>query len=144
MRSTKADWRLTTLLEGYLKAHSDRAKTDVEKAEIAKHYSVGDDVLPPVRQRVSDADSDDERLLADVQTMSLAGVDADSARRRAERLARQRRRNTNFNDGAQHQPARLTESRMREHDAEGPQIGHQPSLRSLLSVSDADPQECTG
>ena len=84
----------------------------------------------------------------------MANVDPETVRRRAERAARHRRRQeggsaqSRYNPeeiGRRQQPSRwatqqaqLTESRLRQHDVDEPHIEHQPSLRSLLSASDAD------
>jgi len=161
VRGTKADWRLTTLLEGYLKANPDRAKSQEEKEEMGKHYRLGDDVIPKVEIRREEPDSEDERLLAEVRELSMAGVDPDTARRRAERAARhgrhRRRQDGESGTYLQHRPeeagrpqrssrsvsqqAQLTEARLHEHDAGEPQIEHQPSLRSLLSASQIDSQD---
>ncbi|KAK5127856.1 hypothetical protein LTR85_004973 [Meristemomyces frigidus] len=155
VRGTKADWRLTTLLEGYLKANPDRAKSDEEKEEMRKHYKPGDNVIPKVQMQREESDSEDERLLAEVRDLSMANVDPETARRRAERTARsgrhRRREDGASGTAAQYTPeelertrqpsrwasqqAQLSESRLREHNANEPQVEHQPSLRSLLSAS---------
>lgn len=144
---------LSTMLEGYLRAHPDKAKTDTEKEDIAKRYKPGDDVLLPVQVQVQEEDSEDERLMREVREMSMADVDPDIARRRAEREARHRRRREEDRRspeelGRRQQPSRwasqqaqLTEARLRQHDPQEAQIEHQPSLRSLLSASEADPQD---
>lgn len=88
----------------------------------------------------------------------MADVDPETARRRHEqRRARHERRAAEGSRSQQYSPeelrrrqepsplaaqrARMTESRLLEHDASAPQIEHQPSLRSLLSASDADPHD---
>lgn len=152
MRGTKADWRLTTLLEGYLKGNPGKGKTEQEKEEMRRHYKPGDDVLLPV-QPAAEEDSEDERLLAGVREMSMANVDPETARRRAERAARHRRRQEAATTQQRlspeelrrrQQPSRwasdevqLTESRLRQHNASDPHIEHQPSLRSLLGAADS-------
>lgn len=145
---------LSTMLEGYLRANPDKGKTEVEKADIAKHYKPGDEVLVPVQVEVVEEDSEDERLMREVREMSMENVDPEVARRRrAEREARHRRRREEDRHapeelGRRQQPSRwasqhaqLTEARLRQHDPEDSQIEHQPSLRSLLSASEADPQD---
>lgn len=154
VRGTKGGWMLSTMLEGYLRAHPDKAKSDAEKEDIAKHYKPGDEVLLPVRVQVVEEDSEDERLLRQVQEISMADADPEVARRRrAEREARHRRRREEERRSPEElsrrqQPSRwasqqvqLTEARLRQHDPQGAQIEHQPSLRSLLSASEADPQD---
>lgn len=131
VRGTKADWRLTTLLEGYLKAHPDRGKSEEEKEEMRKHYKSGEDVLPKVEVRRNQSDSEDERLMAEVREMSIADGNPETARRRrAERTARHRTQGRP-QDGSSRVP--LSEARLREHNANEPHVEHQPSLRSLLS-----------
>ena len=145
---------LSTMLESYLRAHPEKAKSEAEKEDIAKHYKPGDDVLLSVPVEVREGDSEDERLMREVQDMSMADVDPEVAgRRRAEREARHRRRREEDGSspqelGRRQQPSRwasqqaqLTEARLRQHDPQQGQIEHQPSLRSLLSASEADPQD---
>ena len=85
--------------------------------------------------------------------MSMADVDPETARRRAERTARHRRRQEDGRLQQRHSPeelrrqqessrwaaqhTQLTESRLRQHDGDEARVEHQPSLRSLLSASDA-------
>ena len=91
--------------------------------------------------------------MAEVRELSMAHVDPDTARRRAERAARHRRREGGSGTQQRYSPeelsrrqqpsrwasqqAQLTESRLRQHDGEEAHVEHQPSLRSLLSASDA-------
>ncbi|KXT14799.1 hypothetical protein AC579_9653 [Pseudocercospora musae] len=150
VRGTKADWRTTTLLEGFLKANPGKGKSDEEKEESRQQYTPGDDVLPAVQQRGEDTDSEDERLLAEVRDISMANVDPETARRRAERAARRRQERSQRHVrpeelGRQQQSSRWVAhpaARQREEDER--QVEHQPSLRSLLSdseISSADVQE---
>ena len=145
---------LSTMLESYLRTHPDKEKSAEEKEDIAKHYKPGDEVLVPVQVQATEEDSEDERLMREVQEMSMADVDPELARRRREeREARHTRRREEGRHspeelGRRHQPSRwasqqaqLTEARLRQHDPQGAQIEHQPSLRSLLSASEADPQD---
>ncbi|WPH02741.1 Hypothetical protein R9X50_00560900 [Acrodontium crateriforme] len=151
VRGTKADWRLTTLLEGFLKANPDKGKTEEEKEEMRKHYKLGEDVIPKVIVPESEEDSEDERLIAQVREMSMAGIDPEAARRRADHSSRtrgQRRgetqtrargsgRSSGQREGTQ-QSMPLTEARLRERDGVEHHIEHQSSLRSLLSASPVD------
>ncbi|RMX97937.1 hypothetical protein D0867_12604 [Hortaea werneckii] len=160
VRGTKADWRLNTLLEGFLKANPDRVKSEQEREEMRQSYTPGEDVLPQVEVRQEESDSEDERLMAQVRELSMAHVDPKSARRRAERSARQGRRGRREEErgggrggatylqygpeasGHRQQtprrsspPVQLTESRLEEHGRNEAQLEHQSSLRSLLSAS---------
>ncbi|KAK0815880.1 hypothetical protein LTR59_000253 [Friedmanniomyces endolithicus] len=147
VRATKADWRLTALLEAFLKVNPDRVKSDAEKEGSVKVYKLGDDVIPKVEIRRDDTDSEDERLMAEVRELSMANVDPETARRRAERARGQGRdrrrqdapRQRPEEHGRSHQTTahqvQLSEERMRQHNAQEPHVEHQPSLRSLLSAS---------
>ncbi|KAK1083013.1 hypothetical protein LTR33_003529 [Friedmanniomyces endolithicus] len=147
VRATKADWRLTALLEAFLKVNPDRLKSDAEKEGSVKVYKPGDDVIPRVEIRRDDTDSEDERLMAEVRDLSMANVDPETARRRAER-ARGQGRDRRRQDAPRQRPeelgrshqraahqAQLSEERLRQHNAQEPHVEHQPSLRSLLSAS---------
>ncbi|KAK5174779.1 uncharacterized protein LTR77_001862 [Saxophila tyrrhenica] len=142
VRGTKVDWRANTLLEGFLKANPDRGKTESEKEEMRKIYTPGDDVLKPIPQHPQDEDSEDERLMAQVRELSLAGsgAGAGAGRQRAER-SRDRRREREGGGGQRREHSHLTEARLRQHDQHVPQVEHQPSLRSLLSASETGAQD---
>ncbi|KAF2481689.1 hypothetical protein BDY17DRAFT_299466 [Neohortaea acidophila] len=136
VRRTKADWRLNTLLEGFLKAHPERAKGEQEAGELGEHYRPGENVLPPVHFAAEDEDSEDERLLAETRELSMQHGEPRS-RQRTARTSHERRRDQR---SARRDHHHLTEARLREHDASHPHIEHQPSLRSLLSASESDRQ----
>ena len=157
VRGTRADWRLTTLLDGFLKANPDKSKSEQEQEEIRQLYKPGEDVLRPVEYEREESDSGDERLMEEVRQLSITDPGSDAARRGAERMARDRRRQEEQRRQQRISPeelarrqqpsrwaaqqARLTESTLREHDRDETRIEHQPSLRSLLSASDADSQD---
>ncbi|KAK3070939.1 hypothetical protein LTR53_009561 [Teratosphaeriaceae sp. CCFEE 6253] len=157
VRSTKADWRLTALLEGFLKAHPDRRKSDEEKEASSEAYKPGENVIPKVEVRREDTDSEDERLMAEVRDMSMANVDPETARRRTERAAAAQRERRRQNGARRHQPeehdrsqqptqrtsqqVQLSEERLRQHNANELHVEHQPSLRSLLSASPIESQD---
>ncbi|PIA94348.1 hypothetical protein CB0940_08417 [Cercospora beticola] len=150
VRGTKADWRLTALLEGFLKANPGKGKTEEDKAEMRQHYKPGDDVLPPVEANRADEDSEDERLVAEIMDMSMASVDPDTARRRTERAHRDRQRRRQERQrthrtedvSREEQSSRWVaqQSERRQQEAER-QVEHQPSLRSLLSNSDISSED---
>lgn len=162
VRGTKADWRLTALLEGFLRANPDKAKSDRDKQELGLHYKPGDDVIPPVALSHADEDSEDERLMAEIRELSMAHVDPETAQRRTERASRDRQRRRRER-GHAHRPegsssrqqqssrwvAQQAVRQQQEEEEEGEreeeeadrQIEHQPSLRSLLSNSDANSSE---
>ncbi|KAI5357061.1 Putative Zinc finger, ZZ-type, SH3 domain, Zinc finger, RING-type, Zinc finger, RING/FYVE/PHD-type [Septoria linicola] len=150
VRGTKADWRLTALLEGFLKANPDKGKSDEDKEEMRRHYKPGDDIIPPVEVTRADEDSEDERLMADIMGLSMANVDPETARRRTERATRERQRRRQERDQS-HRPEELSrrqqssrwvaqQAEIRQQEAER-QVEHQPSLRSLLSNSDISSED---
>ena len=151
VRGTKADWRLTALLEGFLKANPDKGKTKEDKEEMGKHYKPGDDVIPTIETARADEDSEDERLMAEIRDLSMANVDPETARRRAERADRDRQRRRQERSHAprpeelsrQQQSSRWVAQqaeRQQQEEAER-QVEHQPSLRSLLSNSDINSED---
>ena len=114
-------------------------------------------MLRPVEYEREESDSDDERLMEEVRQLSMADPGSEAARRGAERTARHRRRQEEQRREQRMSPeelarrqqpsrwaaqqARLTESTLRRHDGEETRIEHQPSLRSLLSASDAGSED---
>ncbi|SMR49791.1 unnamed protein product [Zymoseptoria tritici ST99CH_3D1] len=126
VRGTKADWRLATLLEGFLKANPGKGKSAEEKEELGRGYVPGEDILVPVEvRRREEGESEDEALVERVREASLANVESsDTARRRA----RERRRA----ERAQHSHEG-PERRSQEQEVDvARHIEHQPSLRNLL------------
>lgn len=120
----------------FLKANPERGKGEKEARELRGVYTPGENVLPVVVGGDGGEDSGDERLLAQVRELSLAGVEEGrGGGRGAERRARRRR---------DYSGEGLSERRLREHDGlrvgeEGvQQLEHQPSLRSLVLASDAE------
>ncbi|SMQ48790.1 unnamed protein product [Zymoseptoria tritici ST99CH_3D7] len=64
VRGTKADWRLATLLEGFLKANPGKGKSAEEKEELGRGYVPGEDILVPVEvRRREEGESEDEALV---------------------------------------------------------------------------------
>ncbi|KAF2215371.1 hypothetical protein CERZMDRAFT_36103 [Cercospora zeae-maydis SCOH1-5] len=150
VRGTKADWRSTALLEGFLKANPSKGKTEEDKADMRQHYKPGDDVIPPVEVNRANQDSEDERLVTEVMNMSMAAVDPDTARRRTERANRDRQRRRQERQRAhgtedvsrEEQSSRwLAQQAERQQDEAERQVEHQPSLRSLLSNSDISSED---
>nr|POE52297.1 ctp synthase [Quercus suber] len=110
VRAAKPDWRMTSHLEDYFHAHPDRAKSELEKAELAGQYKPGDDVMPKVAAvREDEEDSEDERVMAGVRELSLADASLSTGRSRARRP--------------------------RRNDSEEHHVEHQSSLRDLLGAS---------
>ncbi|KAL8946492.1 MAG: hypothetical protein Q9222_007118 [Ikaeria aurantiellina] len=123
----------------YQKANPARGRSQEEKDDLKQKYTPGEQVLPDVA--VQKADSDDERMLAEVREMSLreAGVQAPGSYERGTRhrtTDRHRDPRRNGQSGARRQQAAMERETpaSRSHR----QIGHQSSLRSIMSSSDID------
>jgi Zinc finger, ZZ type/Zinc finger, C3HC4 type (RING finger) len=158
VRGTKPNATVTTLLDMFLQANPDRGRNEQEKDEERKKYKPGDNVLPRLRRRRSAPQDDgDSRLLDEVRQLSLQEVGVSTShleeprdRRRAER-SRERRSRDASRDSRRSQQApfqlrtasqdRTSGRSSREPSPRVPparqgRLGHQASLRSLLSVSD--------
>ncbi|OJJ47263.1 hypothetical protein ASPZODRAFT_1932863 [Penicilliopsis zonata CBS 506.65] len=170
VRETRPNATVTTLLDMFLAANPDRTKPESEKQEIAEKYKPGDSVFPPARQQQAeeeddsssgsdeDDDGEDQRLLREVQELSLRETRAQaghtaaaghrgglSSRTRPTESAdeddRYRRRRR---EAAQPQRATQAVASTNHHlDSSGRarRVEHQSSLRSLLSLSDAESME---
>ncbi|OQN97943.1 hypothetical protein B0A48_16247 [Cryoendolithus antarcticus] len=133
----------------FLRANPARGKTEAEMAEMRRHYKPGDNVIPKVDTEEGSDDSEDERLLGQTMALSMADIDpAVEANRRSrvneqrvDRRARQQQTNAPRvrDTTSRQQPSAWAAQRAR--DVEERQVEHQPSLRSLLSASEADSQE---
>ena len=156
VRDTRPDAKVTTLLEMYLKANPGRARDEEEQEEIKSKYTPGENVLPRVRRERESSDQlEDRRIVEEVREMSLrevgirgSGSDERGVRHRVrdgvrdmrDDDTRHRRReregglNSNGEDNARPSTATDAASQARR-------IGHQSSLRSLLSTSDLDSSE---
>ncbi|EKG10854.1 hypothetical protein MPH_11856 [Macrophomina phaseolina MS6] len=136
----------------FLQANPGRGKSDQEKEDMRKIYKPGDNVLPKLRRRRHNEESEEElRMLEEVRQISLQEVGVSSgsdtvsppsdARRRnrsRDREERRRRaRDTSASRNAQSSAARSRDTSPRPRRV----VEHQSSLRSLLSVSDFDSQE---
>ncbi|KAL9603499.1 MAG: hypothetical protein Q9219_001186 [cf. Caloplaca sp. 3 TL-2023] len=144
IRETRPNATVTTLLDMYLQANPRRRRTEEEKEELGKKYKAGDSVLP--RVTVPDKDSDDERMLAEVREMSLreVGVRAPSSYERGTRhqTAERERDSSGRTRQQRHLHAGSgSGSRESREAAARRQIGHQSSLRSLMSGSEIDSSE---
>ncbi|KAL8847757.1 MAG: hypothetical protein Q9221_007205 [Calogaya cf. arnoldii] len=142
VRETRPNATVTTLLDMYVQANPGRGRSQEEENELRAKYKPGEQVLP--RVRVEKVDAADERMLAEVREMSLrdAGVRSSGAYERGTRHRTAERRRNPSSDGRHgtrdqqpdtgHEPPEPSSRR---------QIGHQSSLRSLMSGSDIDSSE---
>ncbi|KAL8803821.1 MAG: hypothetical protein Q9182_002953 [Xanthomendoza sp. 2 TL-2023] len=142
VRETRPNATVTTLLDMYLQANPGRGRTQEEQEDLKARYKPGEQVLPQVT--VEKADAADERMLAEVREMSLRDVGVRgpaSYEHGTRRRTAERRRDSNNGDpqGRRHQQANSHPGRS-EANAHR-QIGHQSSLRSLMSSSDIDSSE---
>ncbi|KAI4230764.1 MAG: hypothetical protein LQ349_006054 [Xanthoria aureola] len=142
VRETRPNATVTTLLDMYLQANPGRDRTQEEQNELRSKYKPGEQVMPPVR--VVKIDAADERMLAEVREMSLrdAGVRSSGAHERGTRHRTAERRREPSNDGRQRRSHQQPNSEHERHETSSRrQIGHQSSLRSLMSSSEIDSSE---
>lgn len=153
VRATRPNATVTTLLDMVLASQPGRARTEDEKKEIAERYKPGDSVFPPPQAEAdSSEDEEDERLLAQIQEMSLR--ESRLQTRREERREERRRVQPETNRARSSNPdtRHTDEGRSRRRREEDPErqrrtapghsdperarrVEHQSSLRSLLSLS---------
>lgn len=156
MRETRPNATVTTLLDIVLAASPDRAKAQNEKEEIAQKYKPGDSVFP--RDDSTDESGDDTRVLEEVRQLSLQ-ESRSRPRETRHRTPHSRVRHSNRSDhdtrrdGGRSRRRRDDDRTARRHGHERGsrrteevaeqtrRIEHQSSLRSLLSLSDAETME---
>ncbi|KAL8978927.1 MAG: hypothetical protein Q9205_005620 [Flavoplaca limonia] len=123
-------------------ANPGRGRTKEEQNELRSKYKPGEQVLP--RVRVEKVDAADERMLAEVREMSLrdAGVRSSGSYERGTRHRAAERRRNHSSDGRERRRHQQTNPEHELAEASSRrQIGHQSSLRSLMSGSDIDSSE---
>ncbi|KIL84132.1 cysteine synthase-like protein [Fusarium avenaceum] len=103
VRATQHNATVVTLLDMFVSASPDKARSASEKEEMAKKYKPGDQVLPTINtHRTAEerrADARDRRLVEEVRELSLQEAGVSSApprtrRRRESRSADDRRRSS--------------------------------------------------
>ncbi|KAL8677524.1 MAG: hypothetical protein Q9186_006066 [Xanthomendoza sp. 1 TL-2023] len=123
----------------YLQANPGRGRSQEEQEDLKARYKPGEQVLPQVT--IEKADAADERMLAEVREMSLrdVGVRVPGSYERGTRHRTTERRRDPSNAGPQERRHQQTSSHPGRSEAHAHrQIGHQSSLRSLMSSSDID------
>ena len=148
VRETRPNATVTTLLDMYLSANPDRQKGDAEKQEISNVYRPGDAVLIQSLQLQgqgpadSNADTtdlteeEDRQFLEHVQQVSLrelASANYNVRHTRARRHHEQASRGNAHLRRGRHRDAVHNHAPSRQL-----QLGHQSSLRSLLSPYDSE------
>ncbi|KAI9723316.1 MAG: hypothetical protein M1812_001199 [Candelaria pacifica] len=169
VRDTRPDAKVTTLLEMFLQANPGKGKSEGEKETMKAVYKPGDNVMPKVEQRgEQEGEDEDRRLIEEVREMSLretrqSSRGAQHAGNGSGRIHHRHRDDSRDLQPRDHHRSReQTEARNRRSDrggtspdndrvsrnnhpstpqAQARQIGHQSSLRSLLSSSDVDSSE---
>ncbi|KAL8774254.1 MAG: hypothetical protein Q9209_001005 [Squamulea sp. 1 TL-2023] len=123
----------------YLQANPGRGRTKEEQDELRTKYKPGEQVLP--RVAIEKSDEADERMLAEVREMSLrdVGVRSSGSHERGARhrtAEHHRHRSGDGRQGRRHQQTQAEQG----HSETNPrrQIGHQSSLRSLMSSAEID------
>lgn len=158
VRETRPNATVTTLLDIVLASNPSQAKSAQEKGEIAEKYKPGDSVFP--RDDTEDEDEEDGRVLDEVRQLSLQEsrsrtrdqrhrAPRQSRARRAERSdhdprrddGRSRRRRDDDRSTRRQAHERAARQTEEAAAAQSRRIEHQSSLRSLLSLSDAETME---
>lgn len=136
----------------YIAAKPQKARTPEDKEEMNKKYHPGDQIIPHVttRERTAGerrAEDEDRRLVDEVREMSLreaeGGVPAIPPRRRRgsrateERISSRRARDDGRPRRTTNQLGMLSDAPRRQlSESQQRQVGHQASLRSLISSAD--------
>ncbi|KAM3429724.1 hypothetical protein MY4824_008095 [Beauveria thailandica] len=152
VRDTKHNATVVTLLDMYIAAKPNKARNPEDKEEMNQKYQPGDQVIPHVttRERTAEerrAEEEDRRLVDEVREMSLreaeGGVPSVPPRRRRgsraaeERISSRRARDDGRARRGTNQLGLLNDGhRRRRSESQQRQIGHQSSLRSLISSAD--------
>lgn len=165
VRETRPNATVTTLLDIILAANPGRAKSQQEKEEIAQRYKPGNSVFPQ-DESTDDSEEDDQMVVQEVRQLSLQDSQS-RTRDTRHRTPQSRTRRSDRPDRPDHDTQREDgrsdgrsrrrrdddrSTRRRGHHDRGSRrteeaveqtrrIEHQSSLRSLLSLSDAETME---
>ncbi|KAI9706486.1 MAG: hypothetical protein M1836_003492 [Candelina mexicana] len=153
----------------FLQANPEKGKSDGEKEAMKAVYRPGDSVLPKVEKRQDqEVDAEDRRLIEEVRELSLRETRQSGGVAQHASSASGRSHHRSHEDAGGHRPGNHHRRRQqiearnrysnssgtptenervsRSHEAQTPQeqarqVGHQSSLRSLLSSSEVDSSE---
>ncbi|MCJ1380219.1 hypothetical protein MMC17_003322 [Xylographa soralifera] len=121
----------------FLQANPEKGKTASEKEERKAKYKPGDNVVPKLERKADSGDDEDQRMVEEIREMSLREVGVRGPRS-YERGTRHRNRSQDSRDEGARQrrrrDAQHTGISPQDSRAQARQLGHQSSLRSLLST----------
>ncbi|MCJ1315318.1 hypothetical protein MMC15_000635 [Xylographa vitiligo] len=137
VRETRPDAKVTTLLDMFLQVNPEKGKTADEKEERKAKYKPGETVVPRLEKRTDSGDDEDRRMVEEIREMSLREVGVRGPRS-YERGTRHRNRSQDSRDEGVRQrrrrDAQHTGISPQDSRSQARQLGHQSSLRSLLST----------
>ena len=142
VRETRPDAKVTTLLEMFLQANPEKGKTADEKEERKAKYKPGDNVVPRLERKTDSSDEEDRRMVEEIREMSMREVGARGPRSYERGTRHRNRSHDSRDDSGRHRRRRDGQHTGLPQDsrAQARQLGHQSSLRSLLST-DAEAAE---
>ncbi|MCJ1400800.1 hypothetical protein MMC11_004008 [Xylographa trunciseda] len=121
----------------FLQANPEKSKTAGEKEERKAKYKPGDNVVPRLETKADSGDDEDRRMVEEIREMSLREVGVRGPRS-YERGTRHRNRSQDSRDESTRQrrrrDAQHTGTSPQDSRAQARQLGHQSSLRTLLST----------
>ncbi|MCJ1412508.1 hypothetical protein MMC19_006603 [Ptychographa xylographoides] len=130
----------------YVQANPQKGRTAQEKEEITTNFKPGDHVLPKV-ERAIDLDEEDRRMVEEIREMSLREVGGRGTRSYERGVRHRNRSQDSAQEGVRHRRRRDGQnvggasSSTADPRAQARQLGHQSSLRSLISPLDAEAAE---
>lgn len=109
VRDTKHNATVVTLLDMFVAAHPEKARSEVEKEEMAGKYKPGDQVLPQIRRRRRTsaerrAEAEDQRLINEVRELSLREATGGSSQPRHRRRRESRSVDAHARSSREHSP----------------------------------------
>ncbi|KAK7960998.1 Ring finger domain-containing protein [Apiospora saccharicola] len=165
VRDTRHNATVATLLEMFLSAHPDKARSDADKDEMHQKYKPGDNVVPKIRGSEKSPEEQrtaalERQMLEQARELSLrdAGVSSSSGHRQARHRREQHVRDHEGSSRSDRESSRDSRHRDDTHDrtrrahreeerrrraATDPNVLLQPgsSIRSLISSSDVDSRD---